>query len=146
MAGGGAMVLALVPFGRLADRVGYRGVLTVGFALAATMLLVLISRHGLRQALPPIMLLGLAYAMILPAWNGLLTSSAPHERRGSLMGFFMTVEGAGFALGPPLGGALATMLGSSTWPFYGAALMLAAMTVLYALLPLQRFRLDEVRS
>jgi MFS family permease len=108
--------------GSMIDRMGAWPVmlpgfaLTAGFALAATMLPLIVSQHSLWQALPPVMLLVCANAMILPAWNGLMTSSVPHERRGGMMRFFMTVEGVGLALGPPLGGVLTTTLGSRLRP------------------------------
>ncbi|MDI3280152.1 MAG: MFS transporter [Bacillota bacterium] len=135
LAGGGVTVLLLVPFGRLADRWSYRGFLTLGFALAALSLLLLVDVEKVVWVYALVCLLGAAYAMILPSWNAVLTRTLPSTVRGTLIGFFMSVEGLGVASGPVLGAKLWEILGPQV-PFHASAAVLAVMAVFYLLYPL----------
>ncbi|MDI3316865.1 MAG: MFS transporter [Bacillota bacterium] len=140
MAGGLVAVLVLLPAGWLADRLGPRPVLLAGLLIASASLVFLASRRTLGQALPAAVLLGGGYALVLPSWNGLMTRIAPDSDRGGLMGFFMTVEGAGVALGSALGGVLGTLFGLHL-PLYATCSVLLAMIVVYFFLPVERFAL-----
>ncbi|MDI3299670.1 MAG: MFS transporter [Bacillota bacterium] len=138
IAGGAVAILALLPAGGLADRLGPRPVLLAGLLVASGSLVFLATRRSFGQALPWAMLLGAGYAFVLPSWNGLMTRIAPEGERGGLMGFFMTVEGVGVAFGSALGGLLGTLFGLHL-PLYATCAALLAMIVVYLFLPLERF-------
>ncbi|MFI6986236.1 MFS transporter [Embleya sp. NPDC050154] len=96
----------LVPGGRLSDRMGHRraflagiAVFTVASALCAaspTLAVLVIAR--LAQAV--------GAALLTPASLGLLLSSYPPERRGSVIRAWAAIGGLAAALGPILGGLL----------------------------------------
>ena len=134
---GGVAVLLMVPLGRLADRVGVRAPLVVGFALAAVAVALLGGSRSLAAALGFGALAALAYALILPAWNSLLASVAPGGAEGSLWGVFMSIEGLGLAVGPVLGAQAWQAMGTRG-PFLVGAAVLGAMAVFYVSYPVQR--------
>lgn len=138
IAGGATAVLVLLPAGALADRLGPRPVLLAGLLVASASLVVLSGRHSFVQALPWAAVLGAGYAFVLPSWNGLMTRIAPEGERGGMMGFFMTVEGVGVALGSALGGFLGSLYGLHL-PLYATGAALLTMIVVYLFLPLERF-------
>lgn len=146
--GGLAVILLMVPVGRWADQWGMRFFLVTGFALASVSLLLLglwgnpVNIWGLA------VLLGMSYALIQPSWNALLAGVIPPAQRGVLMGFFMSVEGLGFGIGPLIGGLLGKFDGSETqfWqavgptaPFYVSSICLALMAVVYSVYPFQQY-------
>lgn len=138
VAGGAVTVVLLLPMGRLADRYGYRPFLVVGFALAGIAAhFVGHSAPGMLDVLPLVLLLGAAYATILPAWNGVMAGAVPEAVRATFMGFFMTIEGLGLAVGPTIGGAVWTWLGHRA-PFDATAAVLVAMAVIYTFIPVER--------
>jgi len=106
LTGGAVVVLGINPIGRLIDHRGPRFFLVTGFLLAGGALLVLVNLATIHNIWYFVALLGLSYALIQPAWNGVLAASIPPELRGVLMGLFMSIEGLGFALGPVFGGWL----------------------------------------
>ena len=136
-AGGGMVVVLLLPIARLVDRYGPRRFLRAGFALAALPMAGLAAVHTLAPAIWLTGLLGAAYAVILSSWNALLARAVPDNQRGGTWGLFMTVEGAGFALGPPVAGILWEMVGPRA-PFATAAALLVALAVAYSV-----FRVDQ---
>jgi len=134
--GGSATVLLQIPLGRLIDRLGYKLFLIPGLCLAALTIVALIHLHKLPHVAIAIVLIGVAYALILPSWNSVIANSVSERRRAAMWGVFMTIEGLGMALGPFLGGQLWTWFAPST-PFYLAAATLLANMVFYAFAPLQ---------
>jgi len=140
LAGGGFITVALLwPMGRFTDRLGIRFPLIGGLFMAAGALVgIMVTRHfwalvGLGGVL------GLSYAMILPAWNAFLGRMIPAAVEGSLWGLFMTVEGFGMALGPIIGTRLFEW---GAWaPFAFSAAVLGMMGIFYwayPLMPAQR--------
>lgn len=133
--GSGAFtVLLLVPMGRITDRFGLKVPLVGGFFLAG---LSLIGLGLIRQFLLIVLiggLAGLAYAMILPAWNAFLANQIPKEIEGWLWGVFMTVEGLGMAVGPVVGARLFEL---ASWaPFLASAGVLLIMGSYYLSFPI----------
>ncbi len=137
VAGGAVTVALLLPMGRMADRFGFRPFLVIGFAVAG------ISAHFVGRSsdgmgvLPLVLLLGAAYATILPAWNGVMAGAVPEQVRATFMGLFMTVEGLGLALGPAIGGAIWTLVGHRA-PFDASSIVLVAMAATYTFIPVER--------
>ena len=136
---GGLAVVLMVPLGRMSDRIGIKVPLAAGFALAAVAVLLLGGARTFAAALTYGAMAGLAYALILPAWNSLLASVAPGGAEGSLWGVFMSVEGLGLSVGPVLGAHAWTAYGV-LGPFAVAGIILAAMAIFYLSYPLQRLR------
>ncbi|SHE90627.1 MFS transporter [Desulforamulus putei] len=136
-AGGAATVLFLVPMGKLVDRLPLKKVLTTGFLLSALFL----SLFPLTKKLPVIMLLailvGLSYAIVLPAWNSLLARAIPPEQQATGWGIFTTLEGLGIATGPVLGGVISVWL-HPTGAIYLSAFILAGMGFFYLCHPFDR--------
>jgi len=128
--GAGALtVLLLVPMGRLADHMGLKAPLSGGFWLAAASLLGLAFIRSFWALVGVGSLLGLSYALILPAWNAFLARMIPAEQEGLLWGVFMTVEGIGLTVGPSVGARLFEIAPEA--PFLLAAAILFVMGFFY---------------
>ena len=71
--------------------------------------------------------IGVAYAFVLPAWNGILLRLLPKDVRGAGLGILMTAEGLGGVIGPLIGGLLWQVMTPSA-PFFlsGGLLLLAS--------------------
>lgn len=135
-AGGGTAVLFLVPMGRLVDRFSLGKLLSLGFLSSAILLLLFPSIHNLKTIVLLVILVGFSYAIILPAWNSLLAKAIPAEQQATGWGIFTTLEGLGIAVGPSLGGAIASLL-YPAGTIYLSAFVLACMGLFYVLYPLE---------
>lgn len=125
-------VLLLIPAGKLADRVGVKWPLIMGFLLAAFCLMLFPLQNKIFPAMVIGAVLGIAYSFILPAWNGLQARVVSPEKRGSMWAVFMTVEGIGTATGSFVGGK-AWELFNRQAPFLISAAVLTAMALFYAM-------------
>lgn len=150
--GGAGAALFMIPVGHLADRMGSRGFLVGGFTLAAFALFILVTYCNGTNVWWLVGFVGLAYALIQPAWNALLAGAIPPEQRGVLMGLFMSVEGLGFAVGPVVGGLLGAirrdtpgLLGriGPAAPFYVSSIFLLVMALVYLVYPFHHYRIEE---
>lgn len=136
--GGGAFtVLLLLPAAKLVDRLGVKWPLVCGFFLAAVSLTLLPLQRAVIPALVVGALLGSAYSLILPAWNGLQARVVSPEKRGTMWAIFMTIEGVGTATGAFVGGKVWEGFGHSA-PFFVSAAVLMTMAVFYSLSNLQK--------
>ena len=144
--GGGIFtILLLIPAGRIIDRVGIKGPLVAGLFTAAAALALLPLQKVITHALVPGVLLGISYAFILPAWNGLQARVVSPEKRGTMWAFFMTIEGIGTAVGAYIGGRIYESFGQRA-PFFASAFFLAAVTVFYVFGNLNKLMREEVRG
>jgi MFS family permease len=121
--------LALLPAGYLADRIGRKppivtglALLTVCYAAAPATTNLLVVAAGATWA-------GLGYALAVPAWNALAMDRIPPGGRGLLLGAVATVQGAGLAVGPVVGGYLWERVHPYA-PFAAGAVLLLAATIL----------------
>lgn len=135
IAGGATAILFLIPMGRLVDRFSLRKLLSLGFLSSAILLLLFPSIHQLKTIISLVILAGFSYAIILPAWNSLLAQAIPAEQQATGWGIFTTLEGLGIAVGPSLGGAIASLL-YPAGAIYLSAFILACMGLFYVLYPL----------
>ncbi|MCI0183362.1 MFS transporter [Sulfoacidibacillus ferrooxidans] len=130
---GGTTAIFLPIMGRFVDRVGARPFLSGGFILAGIGLVLFTLQTSLWPAVSFMLLLALSYAMILPSWNSVLDGAIDREKRGTMWGVFMTVEGLGTATGPYIGGRLWQAFGPQA-PFWASAILLGTMGLLYLFL------------
>ncbi|MFZ5631892.1 MAG: MFS transporter [Bacillota bacterium] len=145
IAGGLAMVLFLIPMGRLADKTNLKTILFAGMALASAALSGLALAGNKDNAVIISLILGISYAAVLPAWNTLLAKAVPPERQATGWGIFSTVEGLGIAVGPAMGGVLARYF-NPVGTLLAAAGILSLMALFYLVYPVERFFKTGVRG
>ncbi|WP_018756605.1 MFS transporter [Paenibacillus terrigena] len=126
MIGGGITVLALIPMGRWVDKIGTKWFLHIGFGLTAVTLFFFATARAMFLVYILVCLIGIGYALIVPAWNAYIASVIPKSERGAVWGFFLTIEGSGMVVGPIISGRLWDILGPHA-PFYGSSLVLAVL-------------------
>jgi MFS family permease len=93
------MVVTLVPWGYVLDRVGERTVLTVGSALAAAAAYAAASTHSMLLTGIYLFLGGMAAASCNIAGGRLVSAWVPPQQRGLAMGIRQTAQPLGIALG-----------------------------------------------
>ncbi|MCI3921480.1 MFS transporter [Paenibacillus sp. TRM 82003] len=130
LAGGAATLLLLLPVGRLTDRYGTRVFLHAGIPVAAGATAAFAFTDGRTQLYLVVIAVGIGYALVIPAWNALIAKAIPKERRGSVWGAFLTIEGAGFVAGPIVSGWLWDSIGHRA-PFLASAAVLSVFFVLH---------------
>jgi MFS transporter, DHA1 family, multidrug resistance protein len=133
IAGGGITVLALIPAGRLVDRIGTTAFLNTGFLLAACALAFFSQVRVLSLAFVAVALVGISYALILPAWNAFLATQIPKGERGTVWGLFLTLQGSGMVAGPVLSGKLWDSVGHGV-PFLLSAVVMLLLFTLHLLI------------
>ncbi len=104
MFGGAVTVGALLPVGKLVDKLGHHLLLHLGFPIAAAALFWFVQLEYGALLYAAVGLIGLGYALIIPAWNAMIASVVPEQKRGAAWGFILTIEGAGMISGPILSG------------------------------------------
>lgn len=130
---GAAGALAVLAGGALADRVGRIPVLGTGY-LVVTFSVWGMSTTGTPGAVIPLSLMAaVGLAIALPCTGALTMDLAKSAGTGTLLGWFMTMEGAGHAAGPAVAGLLNEKGGTATalWLVGG----LAAAVAIVALVP-----------
>jgi MFS family permease len=120
-----AVALATIPAGKLADRAGKPAVVKMGMISGALGMWLIPISGRLGGLIVAGLLLGIGYALLLPAWMALVSEMAPPGRLGLAIGASETVQGLGIVLGPLLGGFLWDAAGPRA-PFLASA---AAITV-----------------
>jgi DHA1 family multidrug resistance protein-like MFS transporter len=133
IAGGGITVLTLIPAGKLVDRIGTSVFLNIGFLLAAFSLALFSQVRWLPLAFCAVALLGISYALILPAWNAFLAKQVPKGERGTVWGLFLTLQGSGMVAGPVLSGKLWDSVGHGV-PFLASAIVMVLLFGLHLLI------------
>ncbi|MEX2416706.1 MAG: MFS transporter [Paenibacillaceae bacterium] len=128
--GGLITVVCLIPVGRLVDHYGTRWFLHVGFLLSAVILLAFTYFDSKPIVFVLVALLGIGYACIIPAWNALIADAIPVKERGTVWGFFLTIEGMGMIVGPIVAGWLWDDLGFHA-PFVASGIVLMLLFVFH---------------
>ncbi len=120
-----AVAAASIPGGRLADRMGKPRIVAwgMGMASAGMWLLPLAGRGNFVVLGAAAAMLGASYALSAPAWLALVSEAAPAAATATVMGVSETAQGAGFVVGPALGGLLYDRFGPHA-PFVGSAVLL----------------------
>ncbi|WP_052092023.1 MFS transporter [Paenibacillus sp. FSL H7-0357] len=133
IAGGGITVLALIPAGKLVDRIGTTVFLNIGFLLAAGSLAFFSQVRWLPLAFCAVALVGVSYALILPAWNAFIALQVPKGERGTVWGLFLTLQGSGMVAGPVLSGRLWDSVSHSA-PFLASSFVMVLLFGLHLLI------------
>jgi MFS family permease len=114
--------------GWIGDRFGRSRTLSVALVVTVVTQLVAAAAPSLGVLVAVRALQGLACSAIPPSVMGMLAEIYPAGRRSRVMGAWAAANGAGQALGPPLGGLLAQL-----WGWRSIFLVLAPLTALVAL-------------
>lgn len=133
VAGGSITVFALIPLGKLVDRFGPRYFLHVGFAIAGFTLLVFANISIIPLVFVAVCVIGFSYSLILPAWNTFLAGLVPGDGRGTVWGFFLTLQGSGLVAGPIVSGMLWDHVGHNV-PFVASGVVMLVMFICHLLL------------
>lgn len=136
--GAAGVVLFLVPMGKWFDQVGGRWFLVIGFGVFAVALFGLTSINSFSAAIGLSLLLGCAYAALLPSWNALMASYIPEDSVGISWGLLFSIEGLGVVIGPLIGGWLGSS-GNQLLPFQVSACLFGLISVVYLLSPARLF-------
>ena len=139
LVGGGCTAAGLIPMGRLSDNLGKKWFLVTGFCLFGLALCALTGITTIGFSFAWALVLGVAYAAVLPAWNALLAAYVPPGQQGLGWGVFSTVEGIGGLIGPTVGGVLAESFSESSVVRL-AGFIFIAISVMYLLFPFRTFR------
>jgi MFS transporter, DHA1 family, multidrug resistance protein len=125
---GGAAALTAGGTGYLSNRMGYKPILMAYLSLTALCMLL----HGLAQSITHLALLrvlyGIAAGGILPMMNALVGRLVPPNSYGKAYGLTSSMTCLGMAVGPFLGGVIASWWGYR-WPF----VLVSAMTIMVVL-------------
>jgi MFS family permease len=127
-----AQLLTQIPLGRLSDRIGRVYLVVFGFGLMAVAATLYHFAAGSSEFTLLQALAGTGAGCLWPPLMAMLTENVEASRRGRLMGAFNTVFFLGIALGPLLGGFIASAFGHdavfTSWT--GVALLGAMLCVL----------------
>jgi MFS family permease len=127
---GGALV---VPGGAIADRIGARRVMTVGFAATGGCLIALARCSDTAQVLPIAAVAGGGFGLAMPGIAAtMMRLAGPDGSRGGVIGWFMTVDGLGHAAGPAAAGVILAAFGASAVLMSAGALFLVVAYVALA--------------
>lgn len=129
-----------VPAGTLSDRIGVRATATIGCSLTAISSVVGGFANGLGELLVARGGQGIGSALFMTSTTGLIVRIAPHGSLGRLMALHQGIFMTGLAVGPLVGGALASAFGLNA-PFFAYGFMAMACAVASAgLLPSERLQ------
>ncbi|MDY6833600.1 MAG: MFS transporter [Chloroflexota bacterium] len=100
------IVITLIAFGILADRIGHRRLMIPGLILCTLAPLFYPLADNTSELILVRVLHGLTFAMFLPAMTAIVVNMAPEGRRGEYIGWFSAATLAGVAVGPAIGGLI----------------------------------------
>ncbi|MGO4110273.1 MFS transporter [Paenibacillus sp. YAF4_2] len=143
--GGACVVLLLVPMGKWYDSSGSRWFLIGGFGLFAITLVALTGADSLSLTVILVAVMGLSYAMLLPAWNALMSRHVPDDASGTGWGVLSTIEGLGVVVGPLIG-SFVYANGNLASPFHVSAVLFGIIGLSYLLMPARLFMPSKERS
>jgi len=121
-----AFVLTQLPGGSISDKVGRRPPILAGLLCIVVSLFVLPSLSGFAALAVAMALYGVGYGLLFPSISALVADRTGVGERGLAMGLFHALLTAGVAIGAPLMGWVAGLLGIET------GLMITPVPVLLA--------------
>jgi EmrB/QacA subfamily drug resistance transporter len=135
--GYGLAFAVLLPAGAaLGDRFGRRRIYTIGLALFAAASAGCALSPGVGWLITARVMQGAAAALVMPLAVALLSAQLPDDRRGRALGVFEGLTGLATIAGPPVGGAVAFLIGWE-WVFW------INVPIALLMIPLSRARLTE---
>lgn len=123
------ILIALMNYftGLLSDKIGRKKPLLWGFIFMTVAFYLFPFKTSAWYLILVNGLLGLGYALMMPAWTALVTEESPPEQRGTVLGLVGTMQVLGLAIGPILGTQLWDRLGTGA-PFWGGGFILTLGT------------------
>lgn len=136
--GGGPAVFLMGPMGKLADGIGQRKAVIYSMLVVAPLVMatpVLRYLPGGPWArfvvmIPGLLVAGVAYALLLPAWHALALSRIPEAQRGRSLALLMSIEMVALAGGHITGPSLYEKIGFAA-PFIFAGSVFLILAVIY---------------
>jgi len=107
----GTQVLALILFGRLADRLGRRRIFMLGFALSAIAPCIFVLSTHIVVMMLGYTAFGMSFSSLYIGSTAHIGDRIPADRQGSMLGLYETCRGAGGVLGPLVAGAITPLVG-----------------------------------
>lgn len=121
--------LAIIPCGRLTDRVGRVRPVLLGLSVALIGLMGLMMTTSLLMMMPLIALIMLAWTLASPAIGAAVMDISREETRGLTLGLLGAAHGVGGALGPAIGGGIYEAFGAQQVLILAASLVAAALVL-----------------
>ncbi|MDP9237992.1 MAG: MFS transporter [Chloroflexota bacterium] len=119
--------LAVIPGGVIADRIGTRRVLVPGFAITGVCLMLLARWSDPLFVIFVAGVAGAGFGLAVPSIAATMMSLAGSAHsRGGVIGWFMTMDGIGHAIGPAMAGVLLATLGAQAVLLASGGLFIAA--------------------
>jgi len=107
----GTQVVAMLVFGRLADRIGRRRIFMLGFALSALTPCVFALSSHIAAMMAGYVTLGLGFSSLYIGSAAHIGDRVPADRQGTMMGLYETSRGLGGVLGPIVAGLITPIVG-----------------------------------
>lgn len=104
-------VLALIAFGRLADRIGRRRVFMLGFALSVITPLSFVLLPNVYGMALGYVTLGIGFSSLHVGATAHIGDRVPEEKQGQMLGLYESSRGLGGLLGPALAGGIIPSIG-----------------------------------
>jgi len=97
-------ILGSLPLGTISDRIGRKMVITMGLVAFLVGSMLLIAVFDPLQLVPVAMLIGLGVSAVFPIGFAYVADFADQARKGEAISVYATFMGAGFSIGPVIGG------------------------------------------
>ena len=107
-------ILAQFPSGKLSDRIGRRWPVIAGLSLGVAALVLLPAQTTFPVLAVIMALYGVAYGLLFPSVSALVADHSEPEERGIATGMFHALLTAGVAIGAPIMGWVAELVGVGT--------------------------------
>ena len=122
--------LLSIPFGRLSDKVGRKGLLVTGYAVFAICYVGFALANNQMQMITAFVLYGAYTAMVAGVERAFVAEIAPAALRGTMLGLHSTVTGVALLPASVIAGLLWNSLGTMAPFLFGAGLSLIAAILL----------------
>ncbi len=140
--GGVSLVVALIPLGKLVDNVNNKIILCIiGFLIFATALFALGTKPSLAIIITVVIVLGVFYALFLPAWNSFIAGYIPESLKAVGWGIFSSLQGLGVMIGPAIGSVIADSY-QTLATIQGSAVIFGITAVFYFFYAISKQRKD----
>jgi EmrB/QacA subfamily drug resistance transporter len=125
----------MLPFGKLADRKGFKNIYLIGFAIFLISSLLCGLSSGLTELVTFRAVQGIGGAMIFTVIMTFIPIYLPPNMRVSAIGFTTLTAAAGVGLGPPIGGFITTLIGWRWIFFVNIPVCLASVWAIWKFIP-----------